>query len=254
MKKLISLILAAVAVIFSFGGCDGGNKTEKYQGDVDYNFTGLTESQIYDTLLSISTNDDLYAGKTVAINAPFSVIYNFSENRIEKLILISADETVCCEAYYEVRSKDGVYPDIGKSATFVGTFDPAGYIEVNEIIGETGTDTMAYEIDALQMSASELESTVKSYSLSSDLKGKTVRIMGHYTEQGYKFLLGLSETGKSTWNIEVIGEEGVRFPVQTGNLANPVEIIGEFSSYIEDSKEYPCIKVKQVQKVACVFK
>ena len=44
MKKLISLILAAVAVIFSFGGSDGGNKTEKYQGDVDYNFTGLTES------------------------------------------------------------------------------------------------------------------------------------------------------------------------------------------------------------------
>ena len=91
---------------------------------------------------------------------------------------MSADETVCCEAYYEVRTNDGVYPDIGKSATFVGSFNSGGYIEVNEIIGETGTDTMAYEIDALQMSASELESTVKSYSLSSDLKGKT----------GFKFI------------------------------------------------------------------
>ena len=199
-------------------------------------------------------NGDLYNGKSVAINAPFSVIYNFSQNRIEKYVVMSADETVCCEAYYEVRTNDGVYPDIGKSATFVGSFNSGGYIEVSEIVGQTGESAMAYEIDALEMSASELESMIKSYSLSSELKGKTIRIMGHYTEQGYKFLLGLSETGKSTWNIEVIGDEDTHFPVQTGNLANPVEIIGEFSSYVEGDNEYPCIKVLQIQKIACVFK
>ena len=254
MKKSIALIPALFTLIFSFAGCDEKGKTEKYQGDVDYNFTGLTTGQVYDTILSISMNGDLYNGKSVAINAPFSVIYNFSQNRIEKYVVMSADETVCCEAYYEVRTNDGVYPDIGKSATFVGSFNSGGYIEVSEIVGQTGESAMAYEIDALEMSASELESMIKSYSLSSELKGKTIRIMGHYTEQGYKFLLGLSETGKSTWNIEVIGDEDTHFPVQTGNLANPVEIIGEFSSYVEGDNEYPCIKVLQIQKIACVFK
>lgn len=252
--KITSIILCLCLLVTFFAACDGGNGgTSLDVSDVDVNF--LTVDDPYNTLLGFMTNPDDFQGKSVAVRAESSVIYNFAHNRIDKRVMFSLDPTNCCNAYYEIRTDDGVYPDIGESTVFVGDFTTLGYINVTsfEAVEETIPE---YEIDALDMSAEELEDFIEDYTSkysASEDYGKTIRIFGHCesSNETYKWLLGLNEKGSATWEIELVGD--VEYPKVSGNMVNPVEIIGKLSIYEENGIDYACIEVERITKIECVF-
>ena len=204
-------------------------------------------------------NPDDYTGKSVAITAQYSTVYNFSSNTCNTPIIIALDPTNCCDAYYEIRTADGIlYPEYGETATFIGTFNAGGYIDVTEIKRYTEMSEK-YDFDALNMSADELKNAITDYTKNyknSELNGKTVRIIGHhFVNDVYKFLSGLDGDGRVTWNIELTTpNENTVLPMPNGNVVNPVEIVGVFSYYSEGESTYACIEVTSVSKTACVFK
>lgn len=258
MKKITSLILLLCLLFCTLPSCGDGEKLPKLDVDVDCNFTGLSTNEIYGTVAEIMSNPDDYADKTVAITAQFSTVYNFSKNLCQTPIIIALDPTNCCDAYYEIRTADGVYPEIGETASFVGKFNAAGYIEVTEVIRYT-ENAPSYHLDAVTLTTGELKQTIEDYNRSykiSELNGKTVRIIGHHSvNDQYKFLSGLDESGRVTWSIEITTpDDSIVLPMPSGNVVNPVEIVGVFSYYEEGEQTYACIEVTSVSKTACVFK
>lgn len=254
MKKIIAIILTVCSVL-TFAAC-GGSGYPKYDGDVKYNFTGLNDGQIYDTVAAVSVNPADYTGGTVAISAPFSVLYDFSTNSVKSTGIYALDPTQCCNAFYELRlANDMEHLPMGEVATFVGTF-ANGYIDVNNVI-RYEEKTENYDIDTLDFSASELKSFIVNYQsnyASSEYKDKTIRIFGHYPNtSGYQFILGLDSTGSSTWDIEIVTDKNVVLPPQIQNLVNGLEIIGVLTTYTEDGVEYPCIKVTSFTQIAGTF-
>ena len=258
MKKISSLVLIICVLFCSLCSCSKDGVLPRLDVDVDCNFTGLNNNEIYGTVAAIMSNPDDYTDKTVAITAQFSTVYNFSKNLCQTPVIIALDPTNCCDAYYEIRTADGLYPEIGETASFIGKFNSDGYIEVTEIVRYT-ENTAAYDVDATTMTAAELKSVIDAYTVnysSSELNGKTVRIIGHHSvNDQYKFLSGLDGTGKVTWTIELtLQNDGITLPMPSGNVVNPVEIEGVFSYYEEDGYTYACIEVTSVSKTACVFK
>lgn len=257
MKKLISLALILSTVLFSLIACKNDGKLPKVDVDVDCNFTGLSTNEIYGTVSAIMNNPDDYAGKSVAITAQYSTVYNFSENSCQTPVIIALDPTNCCDAYYEIRKSDGVYPEIGEIASFIGKFDPNGYIEVTEIIRYT-ENAPKYDLDAVTLTAAELRSVINDYNKNyetSELSGKTVRIIGHHAINGeYLYLHGLDGSGRITFGIELTNPNNVSLPMPSGNVVNPVEITRVFTYYTEGDKTYACIEVVSASKTACVFK
>lgn len=85
--------------------------------------------------------------------------------------------------------------------------------------------------------------------------GRSIRIFGHCIRSGdYQYLIGLDQNGMQMWAIEMYKPTGkLSFPSVSGNVVNPVEIIGELSVYLENSISYACIEVKQINRVECVF-
>ena len=261
MKKLALIITVFLAYCLLIG-CDSGsdeltdqngNKISKQ--DVDIDFTVADDP--YNTILNFMNNPSDFQGKKIAIEAPSSVVYNFEQNKVTKHIMIGLDPTGCCNSYYEIRTADGSYPKNGVKTLFVGDFTSDGYISVSEYSGSSST--AKYDIDTLNMSASELESFIFDYTQnysSSPNATKTIRIFGHHQiYNGYKFLMGLTGEGAQRWIIELYDPTGsLSFPVASGNLVNPVEIIGTLSFYVEGENTYACITVKEVNKVECVFK
>ena len=253
------MVLSALLSAFTLTSCEGSKYPPRLDVDVDCNFTGLSTNEIYGTVSAIMNNPSDYTGKTVAITAQYSTVYNFSKNSCLSHIIIALDPTNCCDAYYEIRTNDGVYPQLGEIASFIGTFNADGYIEVSEVIRYSDS-APTYDVDALTMSASELEALIKTYSVNyktSELYGKTVRIIGHHSVNDiYKFLAGLDGDGRVTWSIELVTPEddNMSLPMPSGNVVNPVEIVGVFSYYAEGDSTYACIEVKSFSKTACVFK
>ena len=252
MKKIIAIILT-ICTVLSFAAC-GGESYAKHDADVKYNFTGLNSEKIYDTVAAVSTNPADYAGGTVAISAPFSVLYNFATNSVQSTGIYAIDPTQCCNAFYELRLGEGMsYLPMGEVATFIGTFNN-GYIDVSEVVRyEEGS--ASYDVDTLNFSASELKNFIVSYQsnyASSEYKGKTIRIFGHYPNtDGYQFILGLDSTGASTWDIEIVTD--LVLPKQISNMVNGLEIVGVLTTYMEDGVEYPCIKVTSFTQIAGTF-
>ena len=252
MKKIIAIILTLCSIL-SFAAC-GGENYAKYDADVKYNFTGLNSEKIYDTVAAVSMNPTDYTGGTVAISAPFSVMYNFSTNSIESTGIYAIDPTQCCNAFYELRLGEGMsYLPMGEVATFVGTFNN-GYIDVSEVVRHEES-AVTYDIDTLQFSASALKSFIVSYQnnySSSEYKDKTIRIFGHYPNtDGYQFILGLDSSGSSVWDIEIVTD--LALPKQISNMVNGLEIIGVLTTYMENGVEYPCIKVTSFSQIAGIF-
>jgi hypothetical protein len=252
MKKIIAIILT-VCSILSFAAC-GGDSYAKYDADVKYNFTGLNSEKIYDTVAAVSMNPQDYTGGTVAISVPFSVMYNFATNSIEKTGIYALDPTQCCNAFYELKLSDGTnHLPIGEVATFIGTFNN-GYIDVSEVVRHE-EKSVSYDIDTLDFSAYELKNFLVNYQnnySTSEYKDKTIRIFGHYPNtDGYQFILGLDSSGSSVWDIEIITD--LALPKQISNLVNGLEIIGVLTTYTEGGVEYPCIKVTSFSQVAGIF-
>lgn len=237
--------------------CNKDGKPQKLDVNVDCNFTGLSTNEIYGTVLAIMNDPDDYAGKSVAITAQYSTVYNFSENTCQTPVILALDPTNCCDAYYEIRKTDGIYPEIGETASFIGTFNPEGYIDVTEIVRYTAL-TPIYDFDALTMTVSELNGAINDYTKNyktSELNGKTVRIIGHHaTTDEYLFLCGLDSSGRPTFRIELTNPNDVPLPMPSGNVVNPVEVTGVFTYYAEGDNTYACIEVTSASKTACVFK
>ena len=253
MKNLLILFFS-LALTLSLVACDG---SQGANGDikVDIDFTILDDP--YNTILGFYQNPEDFAGKSIAIKAGSSVIYNFSKNTVDKKIMLGLDPTGCCNAYYEIRSNDGIYPDISPETTFTGNFTENGYIELTSFSSSSAT-APEYEIDALSMSAEELKTFILEYGSNyqeSESFEKTIRVFGHLLNQGdYKYLFGLNENGVQTWGIELYEPTGeLNFPIVSGNFVNPVEIIGKLSVYFENGIAYACITVERVSKVECVF-
>ena len=112
MKKLLSLILILSALLGTLTSCEGSKYPPRLDVDVDCNFTGLSTSEIYGTVSAIMNNPSDYTGKTVAITAQYSTVYNFSQNSCMSHVIIALDPTNCCDAYYEIRTADGKYPEL----------------------------------------------------------------------------------------------------------------------------------------------
>ena len=260
MKKIFLLALCAVLSISLFAGCSdngsGNNELSKPPLDdvVDYS---LLEDP-YGTICEFMINPENYQGQNIKIDALGSVIYNFDQNKVVKHIMLGLDPTGCCNASYEVRAEDGKYPSNGSNVTFVGTFTSDGYIELYDWASDSASEA-EYDVDTLTMSASELEAYiaefVSNYETSASA-GKKIRIFGHLANQsGYAYLLGLNGDGYQTWYIELHDESGkISFPTVSGNLVNPVEVIGTLSFYLENGTPFACIEVDAVNKVECVFK
>lgn len=258
MKKLIAIALVLSTVLCTMTACKKEGGSQRLDVDVDCNFTGLSTNEIYGTVAAIMNNPDDYTGKSVAITAQYSTIYNFSQNTCQTPIIIALDPTNCCDAYYEIRTADGKYPEIGEIASFIGTFNADGYIDVSETIRYTAL-TEVPDLDATSITADELKATITEYNKSykvSELNGKTVKIIGHHSVNGeYKFLSGLDGSGRVTWSIELtVPSADTVLPMPSGNVVNPVEITGVFSCYEEGENTYACIEVRSVSKTACVFK
>lgn len=244
-----------LCTVLTFAAC-GGEGYPKYDGDVKYNFTGLNPEKIYDTVAAVSMNPQDYSGGTVAISAPFSVLYNFATNSVESTGIYALDPTQCCNAFYELRLGEGMESlPMGEIATFVGTFNN-GYMDVSEVIRHNEL-SVNYDIDTLKFSASELKSFLVNFQnnhATSEYKDKTIRIFGHYPNtDGYQFILGLDSSGSSVWDIEIVTDKSMVLPKQISNMVNGLEIIGVLTTYTEDGNEYPCIKVTSFTQIAGTF-
>ena len=259
MKKIFAFIICLAAFISLFAGCGSGNELPKsdkpeLENVVDYTILG----DPYGTILEFMANPADYQGQNIKVNALGSVIYNFDQNKVERHVMLGLDPTGCCNSSYEVRAKDGIYPINGSEVTFIGTFTSDGYIDLYD--WTSNVERVAqYDIDALSMSADELEAFITEYSgnyMASTSLNKKIRIFGHLINQsGYVYLLGLDGNGYQTFAIELHdGSNTISFPVVSGNIVNPVEVIGTLSFYFEGDIPYACIEVDEVNKVECVFK
>lgn len=253
MKKILILLIVCLSLTWLVS-CNNGDNPNVLT-DVDIDFTLIDDP--YTTILGFMTNPEDVQGKSIAINAQSSVIYNFASNKIDKRIMLGIDPAGCCNAYYEIRTDNGNYPNIATNTTFIGDFTPNGYIDLKSYDSDKAV-IPSYEIDTLDMTANELKNFINSYSsdyFNNENREKTVRIFGHLVNQaGYKYLLGLDQNGAQTWFIELYDPTGsLSFPVVSGNLVNPIEVIGKLSFYREGDQTYACISVERVSKVECVF-
>ena len=246
MKKinLPIAILLILSLLFSLTSCSDIDLTHK--------------NNVYSDFANLINSPDDYAGKTIAVTSTYMPVYNYSKNKVTRHALVAFDTTGSKRAIYEVRTTDGKYPMAGSEVTVYGTINKDRYIAVDRFSGaKYGMD---FEIDALDMSPTELTSFISTYRQEysdSESFGKTIRIFGHLStvEDGLTFLVGLDENGKYLWDIELYDPEGkFTYPQAEGNAVNTVEIVGKLSTYTDKNVIYACIKVEQIGKAESVFK
>ncbi len=260
--KRISLIILSIILALALASCDtsseqpeiGDGKTHGTMTDnVDLDLSSL---DAYNTLVAFMTNPSDYTGKTIKVKATSSVLYNFSANSVTH-IMLGYDPTACCNAYYPISTSDGIYPPNDTETVFEGMFESDGYIDVS---GYSASDSepRRVDIDALDMSASELKDFIDRFSseqASSEFYGKSIRIFGHFEQSGgYYYFFGLDESGRQTWAIEAYEPTGsVKIPIAAQYVLNPVELIGTLSVYYENGIAYPCISVTDANHVEGIF-
>ena len=245
MKRIALLLLSLLLTLSLLSSCAP-------QADFD-----LTDSDPYDAIVEMIDSHEKYTGKTVRVCGESSLLYNFSKNSVD-MMLISAtkDDKI---AYYEVKAEDGKYPLIGTSVTVFGSVTADKHLAV-ENFGKAEYDTATYDIDTLDMSTEELRAFIEGYNADydgSEHYGKTIRIFGHCesSHDKLKWLLGLDEKGAFVWDIELYDPTGeIEYPTLADKTVNPVEIIGKLSTYESDGITYACIEVVRVIKVQSVFK
>ena len=247
MKRIISIFLALIVFASTVSLFSCGN------ADIDITY----KQNVYSDLSNWINNPDSYTGKSVALNATYTVVYSFADNKVIRHALLAYDKTGEKRALYEIRKEDGIYPAIGSKVTVVGTITKNKFINVDSITG--GMEEIKVDHNTISMTASELKNFIETfrqeYSASS-YYGKKISIFGHVTStEGYAFLIGLDSDGKYSWEIELYDPTGsITYPKAQSTAVNPVQIIGELSTYVEDNVTYACIKVERVVSVESVFK
>ena len=247
MKRILSIFLVMITLVsaLSLFSCS------KASIDITY------KSNVYSDLSDWINNPDKYTGKSVALNATYTVVYSFADNKIIRHTLVAYDKTGQKRALYEIRKEDGIYPAIGSKVTVVGTITKNKFINVESITG--GMEEIKVDHNTISMSAAELKSFVEAYRneySASSYYGKKISIFGHVSSHdNYHFLIGLDADGKYVWEIELYDPTGsITFPKAEGTTVNPVQVIGELTTYVEDNVTYACIKVERVVSVESVFK
>lgn len=257
MKRTVTIFILITAMLFSLVSCDE-NGEGYIDAEVDYNFSGCSEEELYTTVIAIKNNYSSYKGKTVAISGKYSYIYDFKTATCVSDIIIATDPTNCCDDYLKIEFADGVSAVPGAFTTFIGTFTDRQSILVTETVNHT--TVTSYDVDARSLSASEINSLITKYGaehISSELNGKKILLFGHHTtktvEQSgirYKYLLGYDGDGKLTWQIELDKlADGVSLPIQNGSYLNPCIVTGTLSFYTEGSETYASIDVETITRV-----
>lgn len=261
-KKAPIIFLLIIMTLVSFVSCDEADHGYGYvDADVDFNFSGCSEEELYSTALAIANNYNDYNGKTVAISGKYSYIYDFKKAECVSDIIIASDPTNCCDTYLEIELAKGVSAVPGAFTTFIGRFIDDTKIFVTETVNFTAPSV--YDIDARQLSVSEINQTITDYRsncTTSELNGKKVMLFGHHkiqtvesTGMRYKWIVGINGDYYS-WSIELDEiADGISLPVQNGNYLNPVVITGTLSFYTETQSEgtatYACINVETIARV-----
>ncbi len=248
MKRFISLVLAILTLtsLFCLTSCS--------EPDIDLR----DKENVYDDLATFINAENGYDGNTVALTSTYTVVYDFSQNKIIRHTLSEFDTTGEKRALYEIRKEDKKYPAVGSRVTVNGTLHKDGYIKVKSF--KNAEKALKVDFDTLELSAYELKEFVGNYRTQykdSEYYGKTIRIFGHLAadDKGYHYLIGLDSNGAYSWEMELYDpEEEFEYPTAEGNTVNPVEIIGELSTYVDNDIMYSCIKVKRVGRAESVFK
>ena len=83
MKRILSFILAAFALLslFTLVSCS------------DYQIDLTGKKNVYSDLSVIINNPDKYVGQTIALTSTYNVVYNFSENCIQRHTIVDFDTT-----------------------------------------------------------------------------------------------------------------------------------------------------------------
>ena len=251
LRKTWVLLLAMVILL---AGCTENENSEKATVDIDFTTVG----DPYSAIFSLRNDSSYYVGKTIMLEAQFTAIYNFSENKINEYIFMASDKDGCCTVACQAVMAEGVsMPKLNTKVTAIGTFDGESTFTVQSW---TSDDSLigTYELDALTLSPEELKDMMVSFDekrTEHEEYGTKIRIFGHYTVMnGYKFLMGLDASGVVQWNIELydaIGE--VKFPEVEGSYIKPICVIGSMTVYYEDDAPYACIVVEQIAEVQCTL-
>ena len=246
MKKILSVCLAVCAMISVF------TLTSCSNAEVD--LTG--KDNVYSDLSDIILYPEKYAGKTAAISSTYTVVYNFSENKIVRHTLREFDTTGTKRALYELKYS-GEFPAIGTPVTVFGTLSSDRHLAVDRFEG--AKNSADFEIDTLNMTAKELKNFIEAHRAeysAGESFGKTIRIFGHLSVvEGYAYLIGLDGNGKYIWDVELHDSTGKTvYPTESGTTVNPVEVIGRLAVYEDDNVTYACIEVISIGRVESVFK
>ena len=210
---------------------------------------------VYDGFADAINHPESYVGKTVEVTADCIHTYRFASNSV-RYSLRAKHEDGEKQAFYEIRTEDGIYPEHGTETCTKGTFCEGGYILV-ESFGKKVTlndNETNVDIDALEMSAENLKSFIerfrKEYQASENFE-KSIRIFGQYEYfNEYHYLLGLDANGAITWEIELHDPNNVIDIAPTeSRTINAVEVIGKLSVYTESNITYACITVEQIKSV-----
>lgn len=267
IKKALCLILTLCTIITAAAltGCEeskesveGSDNTSFLETDVNY--SKYSSTMLYDTIYNLYTGETSLDGKTVKIRSDYGAYYDYTTNSVKYVIEIY-DATACCAAFYELRFADGSsLPAIGSRIEIVGTVygsGSTGYIEVTAWTLINGSfDTAEIDIDATQMSLSDLEDFLdKINTVSNQYSGQTVRIFGHYEKNsgGYSYVKGfksssMSDTLTTIWGFELYSDS-VEYPEVTAGYLNCYEIIGTITTYTASDGTWPCIKVQSIRVV-----
>lgn len=254
MKKWKLPVILLVLVLL-FTGCAPTAENDDPMA-VDIDFTLIDDP--YSAIFALRNDTEQYAGKTIMLTARFTAIYNFSTNKIKEYVLMATDKDGCCTVACQAVMDSAVgIPKLNTDVTVIGTFDDQSRITV---LSWTSEDSLVgtYELDALTLSPEELTTLMVEFNdqkTKHEAYGTKIRICGNYTVMnGYKFLIGLDESGIALWNVELYEPVGVlEFPEVEGSYIQPLEVIGSLTVYYEDDAPYACIVVEQIAEVQCTL-
>lgn len=235
MKRLFTLLILISLILTSCAA-------------VDINLT--RKDNVYDEMVRFIQESDEYRGKSVKLTSNYTVVYNFSENKIIRHNLTETSPSGSSRAIQEIVSESGSYPIPGSRVTVTGTFNDSRQISVKSF-ENAPMDDRSFDIDTLTLTATELNELITSFGKDyheSEYFGQSVRVYGHCVAQdGYYYLLGLDANGGMTWTVELYDPNKLipAFSSENNNV-NAVEAVGKFSTYTEDNLVYACIELESI--------
>ena len=127
-KKLISILLAALAVFLLLTGCSGKNAAEfRTEDGIDLDLTKLSGTMVYAEVFNMRYEPDDYYGKVIRMEGYFSAYQNPNTGEYYYNCVVP-DATACCSQGIQFFLRDDLsypedFPENGATVTVVGTFE-----------------------------------------------------------------------------------------------------------------------------------